>query len=30
MKLQVKEMSSELWDDLERLFGEKGACGGYG
>lgn len=28
MKLQVKEMSPELWDDLERLFGEKGACGG--
>ena len=28
MKLQVKEMSPELWDDLARLFGEKGACGG--
>lgn len=28
MKLQVKEMSPKLWDDLEQLFGEKGACGG--
>ena len=28
MKMLVKEMSPQLWDDLERLFGEKGACGG--
>ena len=28
MKTAVKEMSPHLWEDLERLFGEKGACGG--
>jgi GNAT superfamily N-acetyltransferase len=28
MKIQIKEMLPELWDDLEQLFGEKGACGG--
>jgi GNAT superfamily N-acetyltransferase len=28
MKIQIKEMTPGLWEDLERLFGEKGACGG--
>jgi GNAT superfamily N-acetyltransferase len=28
MKLLIKELRPELWADLERLFGEKGACGG--
>jgi GNAT superfamily N-acetyltransferase len=28
MKILIKEMRPHLWDDLERLFGEKGACGG--
>jgi GNAT superfamily N-acetyltransferase len=28
MKILIKEMSPRLWEDLERLFGEKGACGG--
>src|SRR5258708_12253231 len=28
MKIVVKEMTPRLWKDLERLFGEKGACGG--
>jgi GNAT superfamily N-acetyltransferase len=28
MKIQIKEMGPKLWGDLERLFGEKGACGG--
>jgi GNAT superfamily N-acetyltransferase len=28
MKIQIKEMTPRLWEDLEQLFGEKGACGG--
>src|SRR5260370_25157743 len=28
MKFLIKEMTPQLWKDLERLFGEKGACGG--
>ena len=28
MKIQIKEMTPGLWEDLEQLFGEKGACGG--
>ncbi len=28
MKFLIKEMTPQLWEDLERLFGEKGACGG--
>ena len=28
MKIHIKEMSPRLWEDLEQLFGEKGACGG--
>jgi hypothetical protein len=27
MKIQIKEMTHRLWEDLEQLFGEKGACG---
>ena len=26
MKIQIKEMTPRLWEDLEQLFGEKGAC----
>jgi len=28
MKLLIKELNRNLWGDLERLFGEKGAWGG--
>jgi GNAT superfamily N-acetyltransferase len=28
VKLAIKELSSKLWNDLAKLFGEKGACGG--
>jgi GNAT superfamily N-acetyltransferase len=28
MRLTTKELTSELWPQVERLFGEKGACGG--
>lgn len=28
MKIKVKPISPSLWQDLETLFGEKGACGG--
>jgi GNAT superfamily N-acetyltransferase len=28
VKIQIKEMTPRLWEDLEQLFGEKGACGG--
>jgi GNAT superfamily N-acetyltransferase len=28
MKFQIKEMTPRLWQDLEQLFGENGACGG--
>jgi hypothetical protein len=28
MKCQIREMSPRLQEDLEQLFGEKGACGG--
>jgi GNAT superfamily N-acetyltransferase len=28
LKITVKELKPQLWPDLERLFGEKGACGG--
>ncbi len=27
-KIKVKEISIELWPDLEKLFGSNGACGG--
>lgn len=27
-KITCKELKPELWDDLEELFGSKGACGG--
>ena len=28
MRISIKEFNPALWNDLERLFGEKGACGG--
>lgn len=28
MKLTIRELNPKLWKDLEKLFGEKGACGG--
>jgi GNAT superfamily N-acetyltransferase len=28
MKIQIEEMTPRRWEDLEQLFGEKGACGG--
>lgn len=28
MKIIVKKLTPKLWQDLENLFGEKGACGG--
>ena len=28
MKIHLKEMTPRRWEDLEKLFGEKGACGG--
>jgi hypothetical protein len=28
LKISVKELTTALWNDLEELFGEKGACGG--
>ncbi|MFH1264030.1 MAG: GNAT family N-acetyltransferase [Pseudomonadota bacterium] len=28
MKLLLKELSPSLWNDLEKLFGPRGACGG--
>jgi hypothetical protein len=28
MKLLIKELNPDLWGDLERLSGEKGAWGG--
>ena len=30
MKISIKELNPTLWRDLEELFGEKGACGGWG
>jgi GNAT superfamily N-acetyltransferase len=28
MKLRIKQLDPSRWNDLEQLFGEKGACGG--
>ena len=28
MTIETRELSAELWPDLERLFGPRGACGG--
>jgi GNAT superfamily N-acetyltransferase len=28
MKVEMKELSAELWPDYEKLFGANGACGG--
>ena len=28
MKVECRELTPELWDDVERLFGKNGACGG--
>jgi GNAT superfamily N-acetyltransferase len=28
MKITTRDLGPELWDDLESLFGERGACGG--
>ncbi len=28
MKVEIKELSPDLWPDLERLFGPEGACAG--
>jgi GNAT superfamily N-acetyltransferase len=28
MKMKIEELTPDLWPDLERLFGSKGACGG--
>jgi predicted GNAT family acetyltransferase len=28
IKISIKELTPALWNDLEELFGEKGACGG--
>ncbi|MBU1651802.1 hypothetical protein KKA00_06255 [bacterium] len=28
MKFVIKSVTSDQWDDLEKLFGSKGACGG--
>jgi ribosomal protein S18 acetylase RimI-like enzyme len=30
VKISIKELNPTLWRDLEELFGEKGACGGWG
>jgi len=28
MKFKIRSLTPSLWEDLERLFGERGACGG--
>ena len=28
MKIETRQLNPELWNDLEKLFGAKGACGG--
>ena len=28
MKIEIRELRPELWPDLEKLFGSRGACGG--
>jgi hypothetical protein len=29
LSLEFHPLTTELWNDLEKLFGQNGACGGY-